>query len=60
MGCSSWWVSDSSLRVRVGRANRTKDVQERVLQTEELVAVGRHDGVMCWVVVRGLWYVQLG
>lgn len=42
--------------VHVSRAIRTEDVQERVLQAEELVAVGRHDGVMCWVVVRGLWY----
>jgi hypothetical protein len=42
--------------VHVSRAIRTENVQERVLQAEELVAVGRHDGVMCWVVVRGLWY----
>lgn len=41
--------------VGVSQAIRTKDVQERVLQAEELVAVGRHDEVMCWVVMRGLW-----
>jgi hypothetical protein len=41
--------------VRVHGAIRTEDVQERVLQAEELVAVGRHDGVMCWVVVLWLW-----
>ena len=45
--------------VHFSRSSHTKDVQERILQAEELVAVGRHDGVMCWVVVRGSWYMQL-
>jgi hypothetical protein len=40
--------------VHVSREIHTEDVQERVLQAEEFVAVGRHDGVMCWAVVEGL------
>lgn len=40
---------------RVGQAIRTEDVQERVLQAEELVAVGRHDGLWCsWWCWEGL------
>jgi len=30
----------------IGQVIRTEDVQERVLQAEELVAVRRHDEVM--------------